>query len=331
MARLIRLLDQPHHKARALLSSGAPVYLPVNPVEFHGPHLSLHNDALLSMGLIRDLHAALSAEHDWPLLLSDALELGFEPVPGPGTRATPFGVLRGAVLRACDALADLGATKVVLVTFHGAPLHNLALHHGVERLRKRGVHAFAPMNIVLESALSIDAREYAPAAAHIRDDGARKAVMSELSRDFHAGFFETSLSMHWAPDSVSDSVRERLPPCPPVPPDPTVGRLSRAALRLGRERFSAELEYAAAGIGWYALRPFPGYTGRPGHASAEAGAFFVEQFMPRIVDAARSVFAGGAPPQPIMPWLGPLTLWGRVGGTPVPPPESVVADPPPEG
>ena len=110
-----------------------------------------------------------------------------------------------------------------------------------------------------------------------------------------------------------------------------MGRLSRAALRLGRERFSAELEYAAAGIGWYALRPFPGYTGRPSHASAEAGAFFVEQFSPRILDAARSVFAGGAPPQPIMPWLGPLTLWGRVGGGHVPPPEAVVADPPPEG
>ena len=304
------------------------MYLPVNPVEFHGPHLSLHNDALLSMGLIRDLHAALSVDNDWPLLLSDALELGFEPVPGPGTRATPFGVLRGAVLRACDALADLGARKVVLVTFHGAPLHNLALQEGVDRLLRRGVAAFAPMNIVLDAALNLDPREYTQAAAHIRDDGEREAVMAELARDFHAGFFETSLSMHWAPDSVSDGVRERLPPCPPVPPDPTVSRLSRAALRLGKERLSAELEFAAAGIGWYELRPFPGYTGRPSQASAEAGAFFVQQFTPKVIAAARSVFAGGAPPAPIMPWLGPLTLWGRVGGTPAPPLDAVVADPP---
>ena len=36
---MTNLLDLPHSRARSLLSRGAPVYLPVNPVEFHGPHL----------------------------------------------------------------------------------------------------------------------------------------------------------------------------------------------------------------------------------------------------------------------------------------------------
>ena len=36
---------------------GAPVWLGVNPVEYHGPHLSPHNDVLVCAGLVRDIHA----------------------------------------------------------------------------------------------------------------------------------------------------------------------------------------------------------------------------------------------------------------------------------
>ena len=78
---MIRLFDLPHSEARRLLSSGAPVFLPVNPVEYHGPHLSLHNDRLISAGLMRDLHAGLAMKYDWPLLVADDLEVGVEPAP----------------------------------------------------------------------------------------------------------------------------------------------------------------------------------------------------------------------------------------------------------
>ena len=47
----VRVFDLPHSRARALLATGAPVYLSVNPVEFHGPHLSLHNDLVVSRAL----------------------------------------------------------------------------------------------------------------------------------------------------------------------------------------------------------------------------------------------------------------------------------------
>ncbi len=35
------------------IRDGAVVYLPVNPIEYHGPHLSLMNDHLISVGLAR--------------------------------------------------------------------------------------------------------------------------------------------------------------------------------------------------------------------------------------------------------------------------------------
>ncbi|HEY4219853.1 MAG TPA: hypothetical protein VGO62_00890, partial [Myxococcota bacterium] len=66
-APIIDVNDLPHSEARRALSSGAPVFLLVNPVEFHGPHLPLHNDELIALGLARDLHERLFGAH--PFLL----------------------------------------------------------------------------------------------------------------------------------------------------------------------------------------------------------------------------------------------------------------------
>src|SRR3712207_5958300 len=105
---MVALLDLPHDHARSLLQSGAPVFLPVNPVEYHGPHLPLHTDALISEGLIGDLYARLSEKHpDWPLLVATNIEAGVDPVPGPGTRAVPYRTVRRLVIESCRALADL--------------------------------------------------------------------------------------------------------------------------------------------------------------------------------------------------------------------------------
>ena len=44
------LFSMPHKKMTEMLKSGAPVYVLVNPVEYHGPHLSLYTDEALSIG-----------------------------------------------------------------------------------------------------------------------------------------------------------------------------------------------------------------------------------------------------------------------------------------
>src|SRR5207344_2552930 len=90
--------------------------------------------------------------------------------------------------------------------------------------------------------------------------------------DFHAGFFETSMTLHYAPASVAaDHVR--LPPCPALPLDPVLARLERAARAVGRTRLADELLLAARSQGWGSLRPFPGYTSSPHRASAATGRY----------------------------------------------------------
>src|SRR5512138_1227236 len=133
---MLSLLDQPNAAARQLLATGVPVFVPVNPVEYHGPHLSLHNDHLVCAGYLRDLHDRLWP--DAPFVVVRDLEVGVDPVPGPGSRPVAFATVRRMVEDACAAVADLGARAVVLGTFHGSPMHNHALERGVRLLERRG-------------------------------------------------------------------------------------------------------------------------------------------------------------------------------------------------
>lgn len=312
---MAQLLDRPHAAVRAALAAGAPLFIPVNPVEFHGPHLSLHNDHLLAVGLAERLHAALWPEH--PCLITRDLELGVDPCPGPGTRLSRFPEVRRAVLDAARSAHELGARTVVFMTFHGSPLHAVALDVGVRWLRKRGVVACDPFN-ALTAEIGSDAllAQADPAVAHLPPVQAA-AVKAALPLDVHAGFFETSLALHLAPGSV-DPRHVELPPCPaPRPLRPLVW-LSGLAGALGAQGLARELGFAAYGLGWYGLRPFPGYTSQPAAASAEAGRIIADLVVDRQVAVLRAAQAGQPTPRPLLGWTRWLTFGGRVGSPRVP-------------
>jgi creatinine amidohydrolase len=314
-----QLFDLPHVEASRLVRSGAPVYLTINPVEYHGPHLSLHNDRLVSTALLAQLHQRLQKTHDWPFLVASDLEIGVEPCPGIGSRHTQYATARTVILEACRALVELGAQRVVIGTFHGSPLHNLAIDAGIQFLVENGVRAVAPFNYVLRELLMLDdVSPYAPAFAHVADAEERAAMMAELRNDFHAGFFETSMAMHVAPDSVAPCFAQ-LPPCPPIRPDPALELAARTARWMGRDLLARELDFAAAGKGWNAMRPFYGYTGRPHRASAQAGEVFTRAFLETYARGVEAVLDGRErSPEPILKWVGVLSAGGRLSGLEVP-------------
>ncbi len=311
MVEVVDVNDLSHTEARRAVSTGAPVYLFVNPVEFHGPHLPLHNDELVARGLARDLHAR-AFDDAGPLLVGGRLEMGVDPCPGPGTRAFSFDVVRDAVTDACDSLVDLGARKIVAMTFHGSPLHEHAIDVGLAAARKRGARALNPMNLLLDLLVTVDGRRFAPAVDHIDDAAERARLLELMPVDFHAGFFETSMTLHYAPASVSPAHAE-LPPCAGLPLDPVLARLERAARAIGRTRLADEFLLAARSQGWGSLRPFPGYTSSPHRATASTGAYFAGQIIDLYAPVVRGVLDGvrDAPP-PVMPWVLWATLGGRV-------------------
>jgi creatinine amidohydrolase len=325
MAETIDLLELPHVEARRLVATGAPVWLTVNPVEFHGPHLSLRNDRLISQGLTRDLHARLAERHpDWPLVLGADLEVGVEPVSGPGAAPVSYAAVREAAVASCRALADLGARRVVIMTFHGDPLHNLALDAGVTELARRGVAAIAPLHLALRRMLYLDdVAPYADAFAPVADPAARAELAAGLKHDFHAGFFETSLSLHYAPHSVSPAYAS-LPACPRVEPKRDLAAAARLARRLGRDLLARELDAASVSTAWTELRPFPGYTSNPALATAASGAAFARHLGDEFVPAIDDVLCGRAsPPRPVLGWSASLSLGGRLFRRGYPPPADV--------
>jgi creatinine amidohydrolase len=301
----------PHEEARRVLGTGAPVYFPVNPVEYHGPHLSLRNDGVVSAGLLRDVHARLAVTHpEWPLLTVPDPNLGCGTVPGPGSRPVPYRVVKRVVVQTCRALRRLGATRVVLMTFHGSPLHNLALQAGVEWLNSHGARGIAPMPLLLEQFFTPEVGLMEPVLAPIPTQTERAAMAAELAHDFHAGFGETSLALHYARNTVSDAYKD-LPPCPPLNPRGALGRLPGLARGLGGRRLALELGFGAAVLAWMALKPFPAYTTRPHLANPATGAALAGLIADRYAQAAEEVLVRNAPPpRPPMAWMRPLTLGG---------------------
>ena len=304
---------------RAAVARGAPVVLPVNPVEYHGPHLTLDNDHVVSVGLARELHARLVAGGwDFPFLLARDLGVGVDPVPGPGSQPVAFGEVRRRVASACDALVALGARRVILMTFHGSPLHAAAIEAGLQRLRTRGVDAVAPFNAVMAETLTVDAARVADVLATVEDAADRDALGRGVAADFHAGFMETSAALHVAPKTVRPIYRE-LPPCPEVVPRRLLRGLAGLARVAGASSTARELTLAAVAMAWFGLRPFPGYTSRPHLASAKAGAVLAAQVVDGYVAVVQDVFGGRArSPRPIRPWLATLTLGGRLGAPHIP-------------
>ncbi|MFO0555328.1 MAG: creatininase family protein [Polyangiaceae bacterium] len=321
--------DLPRAEARRLLSAGATVFLTINPVEYHGPHLSLHNDAWVSRGLVSELADALGIEGT--LLVGADLEVGVDPCPGPGTRHTSLPTASALVREACRAVVELGASRVVLMTFHGSPLHAAALYDGVQECERLGARAAAPLHAAQAALMALDVGErgsagplpaeleaFADAVEHVADRSHARALLANIPRDFHAGFVETSLALHFAPDTV-DPIYRSLPPCPPIAPNPALDAASRTAELLGRTELARELRYAALGSGWYALRPFPGYTGEPALATAAAGAAIARHIVRFLADVVRPVLdTGSSAPRPPLGWLRPMTLGGRVRTVHVP-------------
>lgn len=298
--------QKPSPIAKDIVSRGTPVYVAINPIEYHGPHLSLQNDALIGKALARRTHEVLVLENpDWPMLWAADINAGAGPIDCPGSQSVSFRALCHTIEKTCRGLLELGVRNVAFITFHGAPTHNLAIQRGVKLLEGQGVHAVAPMNALLQELIHLDPALLDGAYATIADQQVRRELQRRAATDIHAGFLETSLALHFDADSVVD--HRRVAPCPDFAPDPRLAALSRFARRRGRETLAAELDYMAIAAGWLQLHPFPGYTGRPDLATEEAGAALAQLFSERFAALSREVFAGRArSPEPILRWWDPL-------------------------
>ena len=310
-----QLLYVPHHRTRALLATGLPVHVLVNPVEYHGPHLSLGNDRILSERIARRLHARLNAARvtDFPFLIGGVIDFGSDPTPGDGSVGVTYTQLATLVNGVCDGLIALGAQRVIFHTFHGSPFHCHAIHAGINRLAKAGIPSLSVFDLLLNAVVNYDEDRFRPLQQALGKPADFELVFPRLPFDLHAGFFETSVALEVAPETVSD-IYKTLPPCPdldvPAPLKPVTRLLG------GLPALARELEHTSVAMAWMKLKPFPGYTSYPSLATPAAGRFFVEELiLPLYEQGCLDVlWNAGATPKAQFQWLRPVAgvLGGRI-------------------
>ena len=298
----MNIYDLPHTKAQALLKeNNCPVFVYINPIEYHGPHLPLNTDALQSIALGKKLHQQLTQKYEeFPYLVAADIRLGVDPTPGAGTVTTSFKELKSCVLKVSRSLQKMGARKVIFLSHHGSPLHSLALFEGVKYLRKNGIQAISPFVKVINKMLNFDPILYYPLADKI---GEPRSFIDELQYDFHAGCFETSVCLYLAPESV-DPIFKELLDVSHAKKKTFLHSISKIAGRF-HSKTASELDYISVALNWLKLNPFPGYTGKPSKASAEIGEYFVNKHILPLYrqEAIDVLWEEKEPESPMMVWI----------------------------
>lgn len=299
----------PFSELKNLFEHGSPLFLPVNPVEYHGPHLSLANDFVIARGVSKTFFelSLKPLNPKWEYLEAAPIHLGVDPAAGPGSQYTSMRDLTAILTEVGKRYAKLGCKKIVVATFHGAPAHNAAIEHAMENWEKVGIRSMNLMAVVLERAIEETQQEKEEILALIPDQKMRDMARDRLDGDFHGGFFETSLALRFAPETVSKNYTD-IEPCPKLVLSDTQKKVLKGLVQFGFHRKAKEMEFAFLGLNWMKIKPFPGYSGHPAASSAAAGEMLFKKILPYYAAEARRVFdEGRSRTKPVLAWVTKLT------------------------
>ena len=240
-----RLADLTSPELAALDRERTVVFVPISPLEEHGPHLPLGTDLYVAKALAERVGAELERRQPGILcLLVEPIPIGTGVIPMTGSIPVRPHVVHAVAYGAGRALARDGFRTIVAVSGHMGPAHLVALGIAAARISRRyGVAMLAPAAAIGRTALS--GLAFAAMLDGL-DPALSPAVRASLAHYHHGGMLETSVMLHVCPDQVRPEYRTL----------PDMSRLTAFA--------------------WYghvpsALRHFQGYVGRPAQARADIG------------------------------------------------------------
>jgi creatinine amidohydrolase len=247
---IFNLAELNWEQVHALDRAHTVVFLPISPIEEHGPHLPVGTDYLASLDLTARA-AELLQETDPPLtaLIHPGLPLGSATINAdfPGTISIGGKALRSVVVDTCLSLARHDFKTIVIVNHHYEPEHVKAIQQAIIRVtRSHGVRAADPL-----------------AVAAFSNHPQTLVAGLDISKETHADFEETSFIQYKHPALLQDLYRE----LPPV-------------------YVNMALRYA---FGQHTLRRMGavrGYIGTPAKADPEYGRKYFEERAHLVADTA---------------------------------------------
>ncbi len=243
------------------------VWIPVSPIEAHGPHLPLGTD-LFGARDMAEVAADLLVESDASLkaVVAPAIPLGGCRVTAdfPGTLSVRGSTLARVMIDVCEALAGHGFHYLVIANHHLDPVHMKAILVAVDEVGAR----FPDLRIIEVMSRVV----YAGAETETTRQG--RAMGLDMTREIHADVRETAYIRHRYPHLLKAQPR----PLPPVSID------VRSGFRKGLTTFK---QMGAA----------MGYLGSPEAATEALGRLHLEENARMAADLALKLIRGEQLPE----------------------------------
>lgn len=232
-------------------------FLPISPMEEHGPHLPVGTDFLVVKSATIDAIKILNKKHsDYNFVMLPTVPIGFCSfnTDFPGSISVSSKTVRDVVYSYGSSLGDHGFKYLVVCTYHMAHAHLKGIYSAMNKLRskyKMGVY-----------------EPWAPFFYSGKIGENEPKLGFDTSKELHAGFRETSLMKYQYPYLVDESYKDLQ----------NIYRKLDSPRDVGKKFKDLGLK--------------DGYIGSPARADADYGRWFFNQTVETFVKSTESLIKG---------------------------------------
>jgi creatinine amidohydrolase len=236
-------------------------FIPISPLEEHGPHLPVGTDLLTARDAAREAIKQVNKKKpEFTTILFPSIPLGYSKIASdfPGTISTQIKVIKTIVADVCGSLAAFGFKYFVICTFHMDIGHLKGVYSGMNKAMK---------------AYDIKITEpWGPYFFHKEVEKREPAVGFDTKKEVHACFRETSLMNYQYPYLV----------------DPSYKNLQS----IYRDLYSPRV----LGKTFKELGITDGYVGSPARADSDYGRWYFQQIVDTYTQGAVDLIEGKKQP-----------------------------------
>ena len=207
---ILELMDLNHPQLNALKRERTVIFIPISPIEEHGPHLPLGVDAFNARFFAEELAERLTEKRpDWTVVLTPLLPLGTNVFKYIGSIHIRQRAMRDVVTDFASSLARYGFSYFVIFSFHGGPGHIVALEEASRKVSKR----FGVKMISLTGGLAYKflSGGFTPEIERYLSKPLTQEERELFKKDIHAGWWETAMMMKAKPNLVDECYKELEP------------------------------------------------------------------------------------------------------------------------
>jgi creatinine amidohydrolase len=173
------------------------LFIPISPLEEHGPHLPVGTDFLTARdAAIETIKTLIKKKPEFNYVLFPAIPIGYTKATScfPGTVSTQVKVVKTIVHDVCSSLAQFGFKYFVICTFHMDLGHLKGIYTGISKaIKKHNIKISEPWGPYFYNK-EVEKRE--------------PKVGFDTKKEVHAGFRETSLMKYQYPYLVDESYKK---------------------------------------------------------------------------------------------------------------------------